>query len=95
MTYNALDNLENAKKLLEQLKLEEQDISSSLEYDHATSFCSDCPARIDGLEYNCCKQTGGWDEAHESDYDMHGTVRDLIAALGDYVKERTSDEVQS
>jgi hypothetical protein len=39
----------------------EQDAASS---DYATSFCTDCPMRDDGREYNCCKHNGGWEEAN-------------------------------
>lgn len=35
-TYNALDNQETARKLLEQLKLEKADIRASIDYNEAT-----------------------------------------------------------
>lgn len=92
MAYSALDNIENAKKLIRQLQLEYADLDSSLEYDSATSVCSDCPARIDGLEYNCCKYTGAWEEAHQSDFEHMEHISKLILALTNYA---TPGEVAS
>lgn len=97
MAYNALDNLENAKKLLQQLILETQDIGSSLEYDHATSWCDDCPMREReprsyseqgfGVYYapSCCKHDGTWEEQNASSFKKQDDIQKLINALSIYI----------
>ncbi len=100
MTYSALDNLEAAKRFREQLILERDDINSSLGYEHATSWCDDCPRREprEPQSYEemyfprppaptCCKEDGGFDEDHMGDYNKVDQITVLINALSAYIGE--------
>lgn len=103
MAYNALDNLEAAKRFREQLILENQDIGSSLQYDFATSWCDDCPMREReprsyseqefGVYYapSCCKHDGTWEENNADSLKKQTEIDNLIKALSAYIGE----EVQS
>ena len=96
MTYNALDNIDEAKKLREQLILEQQDLASSLSYEYATSWCSDCPnherardyaAHEFGVRYapTCCKDDEQWAEDHESEFQKQTDIESLIQAISKYL----------
>lgn len=97
--YNPLDNIEAAKKLREQLILENQDIGSSLQYDYATSWCDDCPQRERepesyseqefGIYYapSCCKEDGNWEENNASSLKKQRDIDALIKALSAYLDE--------
>lgn len=100
MTYNALDNLEAAKRFREQLILEQQDIDSSLQYDFATSWCDDCPNREprEPQSYSemyfprppapsCCKEDGQWDEQNAGSLAKQKHIAALIKALSAYLDE--------
>jgi hypothetical protein len=63
------------------LKLLERDIQDSLSYDFATGFCTDCPRREDGGEFNCCKETGGWERANESTFEYLKKITAALTAL--------------
>jgi hypothetical protein len=97
MTYNALDIALLAKELREQLVLEEQDLRSSLSYEHATSWCSDCPRKERepqsyseqefGVHYasTCCKDDEQWEKDHEGDYQTQEAIKTLIQAISQYL----------
>lgn len=98
--YNPLDNIEAAKKLRTQLQLENQDIGSSLQYDHATSWCGDCPNReprepqsYEELYFprspapSCCKDNGQWDEDNAGSLKLQRNIDALIKALSVYIGE--------
>jgi hypothetical protein len=98
-SYNALDNEQIAKKLREQLILETEDIGSSLSYDHATSWCDDCPLNEReprsyseqefGIYYapSCCKHDGTWEENNAGSFRKQTQIGDLIKALSAYIGE--------
>lgn len=98
--YNPLDNIEAAKSFRIQLQLENQDIGSSLQYDYATSWCSDCPDREprEPESYSemyfprspapsCCKENGQWDEDNAGSLKKQRDIDALIKALSAYLDE--------
>lgn len=98
--YNPLDNIEVAKAFRTQLQLENQDIDSSLQYDHATSWCSDCPNREprEPESYqemyfprspapSCCKENGQWEEQYSGSLKKQRDIDALIKALSAYLDE--------
>ena len=102
--YNALDMEKMAKELREQLVLENQDIGASLNYEYATSWCSDCPHRERepqsyseqefGVYYasSCCKEDEQWAEDHASSFDKQEKIATLIKAIADYLGEGKSEQ---
>ncbi len=99
MTYNALDIEKMAKELREQLVLENQDIGASLNYEYATSWCSDCPRRERepssysemefGVHYapSCCKDDEQWAEDHAGSFGKQEKIEVLIKAISGYLGE--------
>lgn len=98
MTYNALDNIEAAKKFRQQLILERDDINSGLSYDHATSWCDDCPNREprEPQSYSemyfprspapsCCKEDGTWDEENAPSLRKVNDIQKVIESLTAYI----------
>lgn len=99
MSYNALDNLEAAKHLRDQLVLELQDLRASLSYEYATGWCSNCP-RVEreprsysemefGVQYAsfCCKDDEVWAEQHQSEEQHDKRISKLLEALNAYLDE--------
>lgn len=98
MTYNALDNQALAKRFREQLILEQQDISSSISYAAATSWCADCP-KGDDLPYldefgfpiryapDCCKEDGTFEEEYAPSFTKHAQIGKLLAVIALYLDE--------
>lgn len=91
--YNALDNIEQAKKLREQLILEKADIEASIQYDLATGFCSNCPHIDHSDEYenewnffhiadSCCKDDPDWETNY---YPSFQIINKLITAITEYL----------
>jgi hypothetical protein len=99
VTYNALDNLANAKRFREQLILEKQDIQASISYDAATSWCDDCPARESSYEQyysdgwprrvapTCCKDDGTFDEQYAGAFAKIEQIEKLLRAISAYLGE--------
>lgn len=107
MTYNALDNIAAAKALRQQLILERDDINSGLSYDHATSWCDDCPRREprEPQSYSelyfprppapsCCKENGSWEEGYEPTYKHLQQIANLIQSLTAYIGSEESEPVK-
>lgn len=105
MKYNALENIELAKRFREQLILEQQDIGSSISYDAATSWCDDCPRGGGhggddlpvtdefgfGIRYasTCCKEDGGFEEQYTGSFKKMEDIGKLLQALSTYLDEVT------
>lgn len=95
--YNALDNIEAAKKLREQLILEQQDLGASLSYEYATSQCDNCPLyprepqsyseQEFGIHYarTCCKEDEQWAEDHQDSFKAQEHIESLIQAISRYL----------
>lgn len=87
-SYSPLDNIETVKNLITALELERSDLESQMDYDRATSVCSDCPHRwdADDLEYisdRCCKED---DDYQAAEHEHIKRIEKALRALRVYLR---------
>ncbi len=65
--------------------------TSELEYALATDYCSDCPKRFgDEGGWDCCRETGEFDERYEKDWQHVENINRAIRAVRALLPETTS-----
>jgi len=74
------------REWVQALVLLEAEVSAAIEYAQDTTFCSDCPNRFDAddlpyVQYECCKETGEFDEQFTEDYKYINKIQAARVAL--------------
>lgn len=83
-------DVETIRSWILALRLLADEHRAELQYALDTMFCSDCPANgtgDDSGKYECCRETGEFDEWFESDEAYIQAIEDARFALIELVKD--------
>lgn len=88
------------REWVQALVLLEAEVGAAIEYAQDTTFCSDCPTRMEVEEMGyarpeCCRETGEFDEQFTGDYIYINKIQAARVALRALIADEGADDAET